>query len=372
MSNDYYKILGVERGANQEEIKKAYRKLAHKHHPDKPGGSEDTFKKVNEAYQVLSDEKKRSQYNQFGSTFDGDGAGAGSGGAGFGGAGFKNVDWESMGGTGNMSDLFEELFKNFGGGARARRTYTHGSDIELLYTINLEEAFKGSEKTIEFKTYITCDECDGVGHKKEDGLKTCEHCKGQGEVKEERRTFFGNLSQVKTCSECNGTGEVPNTPCSKCKGSGRVKGTRKIDLQVIRGIDTGQVVKIKGAGEAGQRGSGPGDLYITIKVNKHSTFDRHGADLFIEKKISAIDALLEKDIKITGISGEEFTVNIPKGFNFKENLDISDRGMPRFNPDSSGDNIKKGSLYISFNVSIPNKLSKKAKKLLEELDEEMK
>lgn len=373
MSKNYYDILGVNKNASQDEIKKAYRKLAHKHHPDKPNGDEDKFKEVNEAYQILSDEKKKAQYDRFGKTFDG--AGQGFGGAG--GAGFENMNWEQMGDMGDLGDVLEELFKNFGGGARGRagrgrrKTYTHGSDIELIHIISLEEAFKGSEKTLEFETFIECSECDGIGYDEDEGLSECSRCDGQGETREQKKTFFGNFSQIKKCSKCDGRGEIPNDKCNNCNGSGRVKDTRKVDLEISPGIDTGKVIKIDGAGEAGKRSSPAGNLYVNIKVRDHSKFKRKGSDLYIEKQVSIIDALLGKDIEIEGISGDKFSISIPKGFNLKENLEVKGRGMPKFNPGSKNSKSDRGSLFISFNVEIPDNLSEEAESLLENLDEEI-
>lgn len=372
MAKNYYDILGVSKNASQDEIKKAYRKLAHKHHPDKPNGDEEKFKEVNEAYQVLSNEKKKAQYDRFGKTFDG--AGQGFGGAG--GAGFENVNWEQMGDMGDIGDIFEELFKNFGGGARGRRgrrrkTYTHGSDIELIHIISLKEAFNGSEKELEFETFVECEECDGVGYEKDAGLSECSRCDGQGETREQKKTFFGNFSQIKKCSKCDGRGEVPNEECNNCKGSGRVKDKRSVDLEISPGIDTGKVIKIEKAGEAGKRGSPAGNLYINIKVKDHPKFKRKGSDLYIEKEVSIIDALLGKNIEIEGISGDKFNVSIPKGFNLKKDLEVKQRGMPKFNPGSKSKDSDRGNLYVSFNVKVPDNLSENAKDLLGKLDEEI-
>lgn len=367
MSKDYYKVLGLDKSASQDQIKKAYRKLAHKYHPDKPDGDENKFKEINEAYQILSDESKRAQYDRFGRTFEDGGFGQ----SGFGGAGFQNMNWESMGGMGDLGDIFEELFRSFGGGQERRRTYTHGSDIELIHQISLEEAFKGSQKTLEFETLVKCESCDGIGYDESEGLKTCSRCDGQGEIREERQSFFGSFSQVKLCSKCEGRGEVPNDPCSVCDGSGRVKDKREIDLEISPGIDNNQVIKIKGAGESGKRGSEPGDLYVNIKIEDHPVFERKGSDLYMQKTINFTDALLSKDIIIEGISGEEFTVSIPKGFNFKDDFEVKGRGIPKFSPGSGSSQSNRGSLFVSFNVEVPDNLSNKAQKLLEELDDEI-
>lgn len=371
MAKDYYQILGVSRGASEEEIKKAYRKLAHKYHPDKEGGDENKFKEINEAYQVLSNKEKRNQYDRFGQTFSGQAAGA-QGAQDF---GFGGMNWENMAGaSGDWGDIFEEIFQHFGGGpSRGARTghqtYVQGSDVELVYTITLEEAFSGVEKKISFQTLVTCDKCGGKGHGAKSGSKTCPVCQGRGEIKEERRTFFGQFSQVKVCPECRGKGEVFKDPCPKCNASGRVKGPREVSINIRPGIEHGQVIKIKGAGEAGERGSRTGDLYVVVKVKPHSKFKREGVDLHMNTNIKITKALLGKEIEIEGISGEKFNVTVPSGFNFKDELRVEGRGMPKFDPE--GKSSKRGDLYISFNTQLPKKLSKKAKKLLEELSNEL-
>ncbi|MFB6212815.1 MAG: DnaJ C-terminal domain-containing protein [Candidatus Magasanikbacteria bacterium] len=370
---NYYDILGVNKDASQEEIKKAYRKLAHKYHPDKPDGDEEKFKKINKAYQVLSDEEKRAQYDKFGSTFDKDSA---KGRGGFKG-GFENVDFSQMGGMGgDFSSVFEEIFKNFGAGGRGRakrrQTYKHGSDVEIVHKISLEEAFEGVDKTIKYKTLVQCDSCEGIGYNKEKGFKECPKCQGKGEIEEKKNTFFGRISQVKRCPDCYGKGEKPIEECSKCNGEGRVKGTREVDIELSPGVEDGQVIKIKDAGEAGQREANPGDLYLVVKIKPHSKFDRENNDLYMEKDINVTDALLGRGIKIEGISGEEFKVEIPKGFNFDDDLKVEGKGMPEFGVSSKGHKIRRGDLYIDFHLHLPSKLSDKAKDLVEELEKEIK
>ncbi|MEX1014693.1 MAG: molecular chaperone DnaJ [Candidatus Paceibacterota bacterium] len=366
MSKDYYKILGVEKTSSDEEIKKAYRKLAHKYHPDKDGGDETKFKEINEAYQILSNKNKKAQYDKFGSNFSGSGFP--------GGAGQNwdfnnvNVNWSDMG---DMSDVFEDLFSHFSGGAgrTQRRTYNNGSDIESVIDISLEEAFTGLERKIKIKTSIECNECNGLGHEKDSDFEECGFCQGKGEIHEKRRTFFGEFSQVKSCHKCNGRGEVPENPCSNCSGSGRVVGYREADIEISPGINSGQVIKIKGEGEAGERGGTSGDLYIIVRVKPHETFKREGQNLFLNKDIEITDALLGKEINIKGISGKEFNVKIPEGFNLNERLKIEGKGMPKFNLGKTS--VLRGNLYILFNLKTPSKISKKAKKILEELDEEI-
>lgn len=368
MSKDYYKILGVNKAASEEEIKKAYRKLAHEHHPDKPHGNEQKFKEISEAYQILSDKQKRTQYDRFGRVMEGAPGQTPYGWSDFG-FGGQGVHWDA--GVGDemfdFGDIFESIFSQFGGGKK-RQTYTHGSDIELLDEITLEDAFHGVKKKIGIKTYVSCETCFGIGYDKSKGVITCPKCQGKGEIREQRRTFFGNLSQIRNCEECFGHGEKPNKLCEKCHGKGRIAGTREILVEIAPGVENGQVIKIKGAGETGERNGATGDLYVVIRVKSHPVFTRKKTDLYAEYDINFTDALLGKKLIFTDISGEKFTFTIPAGFNFKEKLKIPERGMPRFGSVSSA--LGRGDLYVAFNLKLPKNLSAKAKKLLEDLDKE--
>lgn len=361
MEKDYYKILGVDRNASKEEIKKAYRRLAHQYHPDKPGGDEKKFKEINEAYQVLSDEKKREQYDRFGRVFEGSSY--------QGGFGFEGMDWNSMGGFGDWTNIFEDIFEHFGGVGRKRQVYTHGSDIELVHKISLEEAFNGVKRKIKFKTYVTCTTCGGLGYDENEGFSYCAVCQGKGEIHERKQTFFGQFSQIRTCPNCHGRGEVPNQVCGDCAGSGRMIGEKEVNLDLSPGINSGQVIKVKGAGEAGERGGKPGDLYVVIEVKEHPVFKRKGADLYMTKEITIIDAFLGRAVKIKGIDGEEFAVRIPPGFSFKDEIKIIGKGMPKFEAGKRSE--KRGDLYVSFDIKVPAKLSKRAKDLLEKLEDEL-
>lgn len=363
MAKDYYKVLGVNRNASEDEIKKAYRKLAHQHHPDKPSGDEKKFKEINEAYQVLSDKQKKQQYDNFGQVFEGGMPGWDN----FGGPqGFRwNVNpGEDMG---DFSDIFESIFEQFGG--RRRTTYTRGSDMEIIYEITLEEAFRGVKKNINLKTYVNCDKCSGLGYDKIAGLSSCGTCQGRGEIREERRTFFGNFSQVKTCPTCFGRGQKPNKICETCNGKGRLLRQKDIEVFFAPGIDDGQIIKIQGVGEVGERGGAPGDLYVVVKIRSHKVFSRKKQDLFAGREISLTEALLGKKIEFTDISGEKFNFEIPAGFNLQDKFRITSRGMPRFGSVSS--ELGRGDLYLIINMKIPKTLSPKAKKLLEELDREL-
>ncbi len=366
MTNDYYKVLGVNKDASEEEVKKAYRRLAHQYHPDKPGGDEKKFKEINEAYQILSNKEKRTQYDRFGNVFDGVGMPPGWPPGGFGQDGASwNVNFDDIG---DFGDIFETIFEQFGG-RRKRRTYTQGSDIEVLEELNLEDAFNGLTKTFNLRTNVICETCSGLGYDKKEGLKTCTMCQGKGEIREQRNSFFGNFSQIKSCPQCFGVGQMPNHFCGICKGKGRILKNKEVTINIPPGIEEGHVIKIKSVGEAGERGGASGDLYVVVKIKKHAIFNRVRNDLHMTKEISLAEALLNKKIEIEDIGGEKFTFTVPRGFNLKEKLKIESRGMPKFGSVSS--QLGRGDLYITLNLRLPKSVSGKAKKLLEELDKEL-
>jgi molecular chaperone DnaJ len=366
---DYYTILGISRTASEDEIKKAYRKLAHQYHPDKAGGDEKKFKEINEAYQVLSDKNKRAQYDRFG-TSDPMGGGFSSGGGQWGGfpEGFGfGFDPQSTGDMGDINDIFESFMEGLGMRQR-RKTYEKGADLEVHEEITLEEAFRGVIKTLRLRTFVMCEKCKGKGAEPGSTFEKCATCDGQGEIREQRRTFFGTFSQVKTCTKCHGTGQVPKKACTTCKGSGRLESNREIKVELLPGIDDGQLIKIKGMGEAGERGTAAGDLYVRVRVAPHSMFERHGSDLLVRRELKVLDLLLGKKIDVPTISGGKVAVEIPANFNLKDNLRITGEGMPHFGGTSSFSG--RGDLLVSFIIKAPKKPDAKAKKLLEELERE--
>lgn len=370
MKKDYYEILGISKTASEDDIKRAYRKLAHQYHPDKATGDEKKFKEINEAYQVLSNKEKRAQYDQFGQVFEGGmGSGPSGGFGGFEGFGFgRGGAWDvrTGEGMGDFGDIFETIFEQFGGGAR-RQTYTHGSDIEITQEISLEDAFRGVKREVYFETQVVCDKCSGIGYNKSKGAATCSVCRGKGEVKVERRTFFGNVSQVQTCSECSGRGEVPNEPCSSCKGKGRIKGRKSVVIELAPGIEDGQVMKMKSVGEAGEKGAEAGDLYVVVKVKLHRDFERKKDDLVVKKEVKITDALLGNRIELVNIDGEKVHIEVPPGFNVKDFIKVPGKGMPRFGSTAKS----RGDLYVGMEVKTPRHLSKKARELIVELDKEL-
>lgn len=371
MPKDYYKILGIDKNASEEDIKRAYRRLAHQYHPDKKGGDENKFKELNEAYQVLSNKDKRATYDRFGSAEPfGNAWGWPSGGmhgwdfsGSAPGGDFNGVNFD-FDGLGDLSEFFEAFFEGLGV-KQKRRTYRRGADLEIAELISLEEAFGGVSKKISFDTYVGCERCGGYGYDLKAGTKTCGVCGGRGEIKEAQKTFFGNFSQVKQCGKCFGSGQVPNEVCKHCSGEGRVRGKREVVFEILPGVRDGQIIKLKGKGEAGERNAEAGDLYLRLKIKPHPVFRREGDDLVVKKNLSVIDALLGGIIQLEGIDGKKISVEIPAGFNFKENLRVAGEGMPRLGFPG------RGVLHISFDLIMPKKLSAKARKLLEDLREEL-
>ena len=366
-STDYYKILGVEKGATEEDIKKAYRKLAHQYHPDKKGGDADRFKQINEAYQVLSNKDKRKQYDQYGRVFEGAGQGGNpSGGNPFGGFGFDaNFDpgmFEGMGGdAGEMFDMFFEGL----GIKRRRRTYERGTDLEFSLTITLEEAFAGTLKNISVTHFVACAGCKGAGHDAKEGVAQCAACAGQGEVRETRRGFFGNSVHVKACAACAGTGSIPNKPCGICSGTGRIRKKESVSVTVMAGIESGQIVKIGKAGDAGPRGAESGDLYLHVTVSPHRVFERRNNDLVMKKEVPLVDILLNRKIDVVSIGGDTYSFDLPPDVAISEPVRIPSAGMPRLGHRMRGD------LYVQLVVKKPKRLSPEAKRLLEELKKEL-
>ena len=364
MNKDFYKTLGVEKSANEDDIKKAYRKLAHQHHPDKTGGNAQKFKEINEAYQVLSNAQKRSQYDRFGQNFSAQGGPA----SGWDGAGFEGFsaqsgsaggwDFSNMEGMGDVGDIFEAFFGGMGGG-RKRKTYHRGADIEILKDITLEEAFRGDAMKLNYETLGLCAECKGLGSSKDAGATKCSTCEGKGEIRETRSSFFGQFSQVRECGSCKGQGEIPNKICKHCNGAGRVKSAKEISVNIAQGISDGQLIKVSGAGQAGERGAGVGDLYVRIRVKPHHSFKRVGDDLLVRKNLDILKVLAGEKVEIPTISGGKLNLEIPAGFNLREQMRISGEGMPHLGHYGRGD------LYVEFDVKVP-KVDAKIKKVLGE------
>lgn len=362
MSKDFYNILGVSKGASSDEIKTAFRKKAHEHHPDK-GGDAEKFKELNEAYQVLGNETKRKQYDQFGTTFSGSGPGQGPGANNWGGfSGYQsgaNVDFE------DLSDMFGGFSDIFGfGGSRQgerRRAAAKGRDLELRLKIDFLEAAYGTEKEISFSKQVTCDRCDGGGAEPGAKVDTCHTCGGNGFVIKLQRTILGDIQTKAECSTCKGEGKIYSESCSKCGGSGVFKKQVKLKIKIPAGIDNGESIRLSGQGEAGKKGAQAGDLYVRIQVTPNPKFQRDGYDIRTETEISIKQAVLGDKIEIETIKGA-VKLKIPEGTQSGTIFKLKEKGLPRLRSYGQGDH------YVKVKVKIPKSLTKKQKTLLTELN----
>ncbi len=346
---DYYKILGVSKSASKDEIKKAYRKLAHKHHPDK-GGDEKTFKKISEAYQVLSNESKREQYDRFGKS----GPSMGGGGANSGFGGFGNAAGMDF----DFGDIFEQVF-GFKRGGYGRQS-TRGEDIKIRITTDLTNIVKDDKRTINLTRMVFCDKCNGTGDAPGAKKTTCSTCHGQGKVK----TAIGPFAQITTCPHCMGSGKVSDKKCSSCRGEGRVGKKEEIKFTIPAGIDSGQMLRIEGKGNIGKNGSPAGDLLVDITVRNNSKFERRGADLYYTAQPNYTQLALGDKINVTLITGKNILVKIPPGTSPDTVFRISGKGLPVLSGSSMGN------LYVKMKIGVPKKITKKQKEILEELKKE--
>jgi molecular chaperone DnaJ len=354
---DYYKVLGVGKGASEEEIKKAYRKLAHQHHPDKRGGDEAKFKEINEAYQVLSDKAKRAQYDRFGTAEQFSGFGGGSAPP----WGFGNFEGFSQADMGDLDDVFSMFFEGLGFKSK-RKTYQRGSDLEIGVEITLEEAFHGVKKEFRLKTLVACEKCKGRGSEANVAIKTCAACNGRGEVREQRKTFFGQFEQVRVCDVCSGNGQIPEKPCPSCRGNGRMPGERVTSVNILPGIQNGQIIKVASSGEAGDRGASAGDVYIHVHIKPHHMFGRQGDDLLTKKEVSVFDVLLARPIRVSAIDKKTVEVALPSHFSPREYLRVPHEGMPRFGRSGRGD------MLVEVTLKAPRRLSEKERAIIEEIE----
>ncbi len=358
-TKDFYKLLGVEKNASKDEIKKAFYKLAAKYHPDKKDGDEAKFKEINEAYQTLSDEKKRKEYDTYGQTFNGQGPAGGGFGGGFG--GFNAADFGDMQfDFGDLGDIFGDMFGGgFGGGSRAKR----GRDISLEIDVQFTEAIFGTERNVLLSKVNTCKTCSGSGAKVGAKLKTCTVCNGQGKVHDVKKTFMGNFQTVKTCDACRGTGKVPEEKCHDCKGHGVVNSREEVNINIPAGISNGEMIRMTGMGEAVSGGT-TGDLYVKINVNPHKIWKREGNDLVITHEIKLTDALLGARHIIDGLDGS-IEIEVTQGASTGEILRVKGRGVPHVHEKN-----KRGDALIKLSIAMPKKLSKKAAAFIEGLKEE--
>jgi molecular chaperone DnaJ len=354
---DFYEVLGVKRDASADELKKAYRKLAMKYHPDRNPDNEEAeqkFKEASAAYDILKDEQKRAAYDRFGhDAFEGGmGGQGGHPGAGFGGAG------------GDFSDIFSDLFGDFvgggGGGARQREAKSRGADLRYNLEISLEEAFKGKQKKIHFTTAIECDKCHGSGSKDSKAATTCPTCGGAGRVRMQQ----GFFTVERTCASCNGSGQVIKDPCSKCHGEGRIAKEKTLSVNVPAGVDDGTRIRLSGEGEVGVRGGPAGDLYIFVSVKSHDFFIRDGHDIHCKVPLTMTTATLGGSIEVPTIDGGRAKVTIPEGTQTNDKFRLRSKGMSIMRAGS-----RRGDMYIHAQVETPVKLSKRQKELLKEFEE---
>lgn len=366
MSKDYYKILGVNKSASQDEIKRAFRKLAHEYHPDKKGGNEEKFKELNEAYQVLGNSEKRQQYEQFGQTFEQ--ARAQGGFAGFDGFrdfsdfadAFRSTGGSQQGFRFNFDDLGDIFGDIFGSSHRSRQTRRQGNDIEIQIAVDFQEAIFGCTKEILLDKNITCPKCNGNGAEPGTKIETCKTCQGRGEVEQVQQSFLGAIRTRKVCSDCNGEGKNASQKCGRCKGKGVVPDREKIKFKVPAGIDNGQSIRLAGRGEAGSLGGPAGDLYITFRVREDARFERKSNNILSQQEITFSQAALGDNVEVMTLDGP-VKLKIPAGTQSGKIFKISNRGVPYSRGSDRGDHL------IKITVKTPAKLSRKERKLFEEL-----
>lgn len=354
MSKDYYNILGLEKGANKDEVKKAFRKMASKYHPDKKTGDEEKYKEVTEAYAVLGDEKKKAEYDAYGQAFGGSGGGNPFGGGGFG--GFDFSQFQQGGVEFDVSDIFSQFGFGGGSGQQAKR----GRDISIDINLSFEESVFGITRKVLLTKNSVCDVCSGTGAKPGTEMKTCTTCSGQGKIREQRQTMLGVVSTVRECSVCHGTGQVPSERCGTCAGTGVVRKEEEIQVKVPAGIQNGEVIRLTGHGEAIQGGQA-GDLYIKIHVEQHATIKREGTTLKTDLPVKLTDALLGSTYTIETLDGA-VDIKIPAGVNHGELIRVKNKGVPT--------DYGRGDFMVRVIVETPKKLSRKARKLVEELQGE--
>jgi len=350
---DYYDILGVNKSASKDEIKKAYRTTAFKYHPDKNPNNkaaEEKFKEASEAYGILSDQGKKTNYDQFGhAAFEGGGGGGG-------GQGFGGFD------TSSFSDIFEDFFGDTSDGSRGsgrQSSGSRGNDLRYDLSVNLEEAYKGMERKIDYTTYKKCGGCSGSGAEPGSKPIKCNYCKGNGKI----RSSQGFFTVQQTCPQCHGSGETISKLCKKCSGGGKLQSNESVSVKIPKGVDDGTRIRLSGKGEAGTKSGGDGDLYLFISVKNHNLFKRSEENLFFELPVTFADAALGVAMEVPCINGSKVNVKIPPGTQYGKQLRLKDKGMPILKRNSFGD------LYIRIIPEVPVSLTKKQKELLEEFKE---
>ncbi len=354
---NYYDILGISKSATEDDIKKAFRKLAQKFHPDKKGGDEAKFKEVSEAYSVLSDKKKRAEYDTYGKTFAGGGQ-SGPGAGGFGGFDFSSFQ-QGFGGFNGQNvefdivDIFGDIFGGATAGGQGR-----GRDISIDIELTFKDSVFGAERRVLISKVGVCDTCAGSGAKKGSKMISCKTCNGKGEIRETRNTFFGNFTSARLCPTCTGKGETPENVCEACHGDGVMKKQEEIHIAVPAGVQDGEMIRMPGRGEATKGGSA-GDLYVKLHVKKDSSFSREGNNLLTALPIKLTDALLGGEYRIRTLEGEE-SITVPAGVVHGENIRIRGKGVPT----ARG---VRGDLVVRIDIEFPKKLSRTARDLIDKL-----
>lgn len=356
---DYYQVLGIEKGATKDEIKKSFRKLAAKYHPDKKTGDEAKYKEITEAYAVLGDEKKRVEYDNYGQAFGGAGGASGFNWADFAGQGGQGFGGFSQGFEFDINDIFENF--GFGGSAGGGRTVNRGRDVSIEINLSFKDAVFGMTKKVLITKNNLCKQCEGSGAKKGTEMITCTTCGGNGKVRETRQSFLGSFSTVRECSVCHGKGKVPKERCPNCAGSGVKRSEEEIEIKIPAGVQDGEVLRMVGKGEAMPEGQA-GDLYIKLLVENHKEIRREKQDLVRDLSIKLTKALLGGEYKVETLDGV-VEMKVPAGVAHGETLRIKNKGVPN-------EGGSRGDFLVKINIILPKTLSKKALKLVEELEKE--
>lgn len=358
MAKDYYDILGVSKSASQDEIKKAFRKLAHKYHPDKSGGDEARFKEMNEAYGTLSDPEKRAQYDRFGQTFQGGNPGGGSSAGGW--------DFGQYSGNGNVKfdfgEGFEDIFSGVFGGSSQSGRAKRGQDIQVDVEISFEEMVIGTQKSISLRKLAACSTCQGTGGKPGTKENTCKRCDGRGRVQKQVQSIFGVMAQVVTCDACHGKGKIYTEACQTCHGVGRSQQSETIEVNIPAGVQDGQAISLGGRGAAGEYGAQSGDLFVVLHVRPHEEWKRRGDDVLSFLEIQYPQAVLGDKLSVLTVEGP-VTMKIPAGTQGGEVFRIRGKGIPHLGRYGRGDHL------VTVKLLVPKKLSHDEKRLIEKLAE---